>query len=73
MSFAAFVHQTVRLFLGKMSRPWLGMAVLLTACFVVPAMAQPVKGALYKDFCPWGQVPVWLCLKARGRRLKSVP
>lgn len=54
MSFAAFVHQTVRLFLGKMSRPWLGMAVLLTACFVVPAMAQPVKGALYKDFLPMG-------------------
>lgn len=57
MSLTAFAHQTIRLFLrwtGTMLRPFFATAVLLIACLVVPAMAQPVKGSLYKDFLPMG-------------------
>ncbi|PUE12606.1 hypothetical protein B9Z33_03595 [Limnohabitans sp. T6-20] len=57
MSLTAFAHQTIHLFLrwtGTMLRPFFATAVLLITCLVVPAMAQPVKGSLYKDFLPMG-------------------
>lgn len=57
MSLTAFTHPFNRLLVGwkgAMPRLWLGLAVLLTACTAVPAMAQPVKGSLYKDFLPMG-------------------
>lgn len=57
MPLTAFTHQTRLSFLkwtGKLSRLAFGLAIVLTACLVVPAMAQPVKGSTYKDFLPMG-------------------
>ncbi len=57
MSLTAFTRQINHLFLNwinTLSRLGFGLAIVLTACFVAPAMAQPVKGSLYKDFLPMG-------------------
>lgn len=37
-------------FMGRI----LSLTVVLTACLVTPAMAQPVKSSIYKDFLPLG-------------------
>jgi hypothetical protein len=36
------------------ARRWLALVLVWLSCALVPAMAQPTKGSVYKEFLPMG-------------------